>query len=134
MFTGADTRGHRARTTGRLSDVKVLIFAMQQKEAKINFQSTAVVCPRGHRARTTGRLSDVKVLIFAMQQKEAKINFQSTAVVCPLLLSVLFEERRTASAIAAIAGVTQSKAPSMASATTANSCRYSSKLTSEHIN
>lgn len=95
MFTGADTRGHRART---------------------------------------GRLSDVKVLIFAMQQKEAKINFQSTAVVCPLLLSVLFEERHTASAIAAIAGVTQSKAPSMASATTANSCRYSSKLTSEHIN
>ena len=69
MFTGADTRGHRARTTGRLSDVKVLIFAMQQKEAKINFQSTVVVCPRGDRARTTGRLSDVKVLIFAMQQK-----------------------------------------------------------------
>jgi len=89
---------------------------------------------RGHRERTSGRLSDVKVLIFAMQQKEAKINFQSTAVVCPLLLSVLFEERHTASAIAAIAGVTQSKAPSMASATTANNCRYSSKLTSEHIN
>ena len=88
----------------------------------------------GHRART-GRLRVVKMLIFAMQQKEAKINFQSTAVVCPLLLSVLFEGRHTASAIAAIAGVTQSKAPSMASATTtANSCRYSSKLASEDIN
>ena len=93
MFTGADTRGHRART-GRLSDVKVLIFAMQQKEAKKTF--SAVVCPRGHRART-GRRSDVKVLIFAMQKKEAKINVQSTAAVCPLLLSVLFEERHSIS-------------------------------------